>query len=108
MQCPGWRWDGGDDRTGPMATEVTGPAGLTSQCSPGRAWSGCPFPFEGSTVLFRGRCASAIREWAAQCHRTDIGHAAQHRTVVGMASLGELAEQRRGVIPRRVMAWIHF
>jgi hypothetical protein len=25
MQCPGWCWDGGDGRTGLMATEVTGP-----------------------------------------------------------------------------------
>jgi hypothetical protein len=39
MQCPGWCWDGGDGRTGPMATEVTGPTGLTSRRSPVRAWS---------------------------------------------------------------------
>jgi hypothetical protein len=33
-------------------------------------------------------------------------HAAQRRTVAGMASSRELAEQCRGVIPRRVLAWI--
>jgi hypothetical protein len=108
MQCSRWCWDGGDGRTGPTATEVTGPAGLTSTSwrSPGQAWNRRPSPFEGSAVLFRGRDASIIREWAAQCHGTDTGHAAQRRTVIGMASPGELAEQRRGVIPRRVVAWI--
>jgi hypothetical protein len=39
MQCPGWCWDDGDGRTGPMATEVTGPVGPTSWHSPVRAWS---------------------------------------------------------------------
>jgi hypothetical protein len=32
----------------------------------------------------------------AQCHRVVAGHAAQRRTVAGMASRGELAEQCRG------------
>jgi hypothetical protein len=104
MQCPGWCCDGGDGRTGPTATEVTGPTGLMSRHSRG---IDVRSPFEGSTVLFRGCDASAVREWAAQCHRTDTGHAAQRRTVAGMASSGELAEQRRGMIPRRVVAWIH-
>jgi hypothetical protein len=65
-----------------------------------------PPPFEGSAVLFQGRGASTVREWAAQCHGTDTGHAAQRRTVAGMASPEELAEQRRGVIPRCVVACI--
>jgi hypothetical protein len=36
-ECPGWRRNGGDGRTRPTATEVTGPAGLTSRCSPQQA-----------------------------------------------------------------------
>jgi hypothetical protein len=43
----------------------------------------------------------AVREWAAQCHEADTGLTAQRRTMAGMALPGELAEQRRGVIPRR-------
>jgi hypothetical protein len=39
MQWPGWRRDGGDGRTGPMATEVTAPTVLTSWRSLVRAWS---------------------------------------------------------------------
>jgi hypothetical protein len=77
MQCPGWCHDGGDGRTGPTATEVTGPAGLTSRRSPGQAWNRRPPPLEGFAVLFRGCGASAVREWVAQCHRTDADHAAQ-------------------------------
>jgi hypothetical protein len=48
----------------------------------------------------------AVREWAVQCNGTNTGHAAQRRTMAGMTSPGELAEQRRSVIPRRVVAWI--
>jgi hypothetical protein len=107
MQCPGCCWDGGDGRTGLMATKVTGPAGLTSQRSPGQTWSRRPSLFEGSAVLFRGRDASAVREWAAQSRGTDTGHAAQCRTVAGIASPGELAEQCRSAIPRRVVARFH-
>jgi hypothetical protein len=58
--------------------------------------------FEGSAVLLRGCCASVVREWVAQGHGADSGLTAQCRTVVGMASPGELAEQRRDMIPRRV------
>jgi hypothetical protein len=47
MQCPGWCRDGGDSRTGPTATEVTGPAGLTSGCSPRQAWNRRLFPLRG-------------------------------------------------------------
>jgi hypothetical protein len=39
MQWPGWRRDGGDGRTGPMATEVTAHTVLTSRRRPVRAWS---------------------------------------------------------------------
>jgi hypothetical protein len=38
---------------------------------------------------------SVVREWVAQCHGVDTGLAAPCRTVAGMASPGELAEQRR-------------
>jgi hypothetical protein len=74
----------------------------------GERGAGVRPPFECSTVLFRGRGASAVREWATQCHRADTGLAAQCRTLAGMASPGELAEQRRGMIPRSVrgVAWI--
>jgi hypothetical protein len=47
MQWPGWRRNGGDGRTGPMVTEVTGPAGPTSQHSPMRAWSSRLPPIRG-------------------------------------------------------------
>jgi hypothetical protein len=47
MQCLGWCRDGGDDRTGPMAMEVTGPAGLMSRRSPGQAWNWRPSPLRG-------------------------------------------------------------
>jgi hypothetical protein len=63
-------------------------------------------PFEGSAVLPRGCGAPAVREWVAQCHGVVADHAAQRRTVAGMASPRELAEQCRGMIPRRVVAWI--
>jgi hypothetical protein len=52
----------------------------------------------------RGRSVLAVREWAAQCRGAYIGLVAQSSTVAGMASPRELAEQRQGVIPRRVMA----
>jgi hypothetical protein len=54
-------------------------------------------------VLLRGRDALAIQEWAAQCHGADTGLVAQSPQWRGWASPRELAEQRRGVIPRRVM-----
>jgi hypothetical protein len=46
----------------------------------------------------------AVLEWAAQCHGADTVLVAQSPTVAGMGSPRELAEQRRGVIPRRVVA----
>jgi hypothetical protein len=63
-------------------------------------------PFEGSAVLFRGCGAPAMREWVAQCHGVVADHAAQRRTLAGIASPWELAEQCRGMIPKRVVAWI--
>jgi hypothetical protein len=54
-------------------------------------------------VLLRGRDALAIQEWAAQCHGADTGLVAQSPQWRGWASPRELAEQCRGVIPRRVM-----
>jgi hypothetical protein len=100
LQCPGWRCGGGDGRTGLMVTEGTRP---TSRHGPVRVQNGRSSPFEGSTVLFRG-CGAP----AAQCRGADSGLTAQYRIVAGMASLGGLAEQRRGVIPRRVRGttWI--
>jgi hypothetical protein len=59
-------------------------------------------PLEGSAVLFRGCGVPAVRDWVAQCHGVDTDLAAQRRTVAGMASPGGLAEQRRGMTPRRV------
>jgi hypothetical protein len=47
MQCPGWCWDGGDGRTGPMATEVTSPVGPASRRSPVRVWSSRPSSIRG-------------------------------------------------------------
>jgi hypothetical protein len=64
-------------------------------------------PFEGSVVLFRGCGAPAVREWVVQCRGAIADHAAQRRTVAGMAAPRELAEQWRGMIPGRVVAWIH-
>jgi hypothetical protein len=47
MQFLGWCWGGGDGRTGLMATEVIGHAGLTSRRSPVRAWSSRPSSLRG-------------------------------------------------------------
>jgi hypothetical protein len=51
----------------------------------------------------RGCGALAVQEWAAQCHGADTGLVAQFPTVVGMGPPRELAVQRQGMIPRRVM-----
>jgi hypothetical protein len=107
MQWLGWRrgrrgWshradgDGGDQSHRPDVT----PLSLNGRGVVVR------LPFEGSAVLFRGCGASAVRDWVAQCHGVVADPAAQHCTVVGTASPGELSEQCRGVIPRRVVAWI--
>jgi hypothetical protein len=107
MQWPRWRWgrggwshsadgDGGDRSRRPDVTTLS---------LHGRGVVVC-LPFKGSTVLFRACGASAVWEWVAQCHGVVADPAAQRCTVAGMASPGELAEQCRGVIPRRVVAWI--
>jgi putative intracellular protease/amidase len=75
---------------------------------PGGHGAGVRPPFEGSAILFRGCGVSAVREWAAQCHRANTGIAAQCRTMAAMASPGELAEQRRGMIPGRVRGAVWF
>jgi hypothetical protein len=54
----------------------------------------------------RGRDVLAVLEWAAQCHGVDTGLVSQPPTVAGWAPPRELVVQRRGVIPRRVMAWL--
>jgi hypothetical protein len=51
----------------------------------------------------RGRGALAIHEWAAQGHGANTGLIAQPPKCWGWASPRELAEHRRGMIPRRVM-----
>jgi hypothetical protein len=100
-----WRCSGWDGRTGLMVTAGSRP---TSRHGPARVRNRRPSPFEGSAVLFRGCGVPAVREWVAQCRGVDPGLTAQRRTAAGMASPGELAEQRWGVIPRRVkgVAWI--
>jgi hypothetical protein len=57
-------------------------------------------------VRIRGCGAPAVREWVVQCRGAVADHAAQRRTVAGMAAPRELAEQCRCMIPRRVVAWI--
>jgi hypothetical protein len=77
------------------------PASLTSRSDPAESRE------EGSRVRpapLRGRGAFAVQEWAAQCHGVDTGLVAQSSQWRGWASPRELVEQRRGVIPRRVMA----
>jgi hypothetical protein len=78
-----------------MVTEGMRLTDPTSRHGPVRAWNRRPSPFKGSTVLFRGCGAPAVREWVAQCRGADTGLTAQRRTVAGMASPGGLAEQRR-------------
>jgi hypothetical protein len=92
----GWGWPHRTDSDGDGT-----PAGLTSRSDPTESRE------EGSRVLpgpLRGRAALAVQEWAAQCHGTDTGLVAQSPQWRGWASPREWAEQRRGVIPRRVMA----
>jgi hypothetical protein len=48
----------------------------------------------------------AVQEWVVQCRGVVADQAAQRRTMAGMAAPRELAEQCRGMIPRRVVAWI--
>jgi hypothetical protein len=64
----------------------------------GRGTVVCP-PFEGSAVLLRGCCTSAVREWVAHGRGGDPRFTAKCRIVMGMATPGELTEQRRDMIP---------
>jgi hypothetical protein len=107
MQCPGWCWGrrGWSHRADGDGSDRSRRPDVTAMSLRGRGVV-VRLPFEGSAVIFRGCGASAVREWVAQCHGVVAGHAAQRRIVAGMASSGELAEQCRGVIPRRVVAWI--
>jgi hypothetical protein len=55
-QWPGWRPDGGDGRIGPMVTEVTATAGLTSRRSSVQSWS-------NRAPSLRGLCRPFPRVW---------------------------------------------
>jgi hypothetical protein len=102
LQCPGWRHNGGDGRTGAEVTEKTHPAGLTSRHRPARAQGRHPYLFWG----FR-RPPSRGATWgpyeSGRHSVTELTPALPHssRTVPRMAAQGELAEQRRDMIPRR-------
>jgi hypothetical protein len=77
------------------------PAGLTSRFDPAESQE------EGSRVRpapLQERGALAVLEWAAQCRGADTGLVVQFPQWQGWAPPRELAEQRRGVIPRRVVA----
>jgi hypothetical protein len=52
----------------------------------------------------RGRGALAVLEWSAQCHGAGTGLVVQSPQWQGWAPPRELAEQRRGVIPGRLVA----
>jgi mono/diheme cytochrome c family protein len=57
------------------------PTGLTSRFNPAESRE------KGSRVQLaplQGRGVFAVREWAAQCHGADSGHAAQFPAVAGM------------------------
>jgi hypothetical protein len=106
MQCPGWCWDGGDVRTGPVATEVTAPAGLTSRHSLVRAWSSRPSPF-------RGLHRPLLRVW--RVGRTGVDDAMSRdcrrpcRTAShsgGDGPIGGVGGTVLGHDSRRVVAWI--
>jgi hypothetical protein len=59
MQWPGWCLDDGDGRTGPMVTEATIPAGLSSRRRPVQSWSSRASSLRGLYRPFsRLRCAS--------------------------------------------------
>jgi hypothetical protein len=105
MQCPGWCWDSGDGRTGPMATEVTGPAGLTSRRSPVRAWSSRPSPLRGLRhPLSRARCISRTgvggivsRDCCRPCRKTSHSGGDGFTGGVGRIVPGRDSQACRGV-----------
>jgi hypothetical protein len=92
------------EREWPHRTDSDGdgtPAGLTSRSDPAESRE------EGSRVRpapLRGCGAFAVQESVAQCHGADTGLVTQSPQWQGWASPRELAEQRRGVIPRHAMA----
>jgi hypothetical protein len=97
------RWDG---CTGPMTTEVTGPAGLTSRRSPVRVWSSRPPSLRGlrrplSRVRRVGRMRvgdTVPRDSRRPCRR--VSHSGGDGLTGGVGGIV------LGVIPRRVVAWI--
>jgi hypothetical protein len=80
------------------------PAGLTSWSDPAESREEGP---RVQPASLRGRGALTVQEWAAQCHGADTGLVAQSPKWRGWASPRELTEQRRGVIPRRMMARLY-
>jgi hypothetical protein len=89
--------------------EETRPAGLTSRHSHGQAWNRRPSPL--SRVPPSSFEGMARRPYESGRHSVaELTPASPHSIVQwrGWPHRGELAEQRRGVIPRRVRgaAWV--
>jgi hypothetical protein len=105
MQWPGWRRDGGDGRTGPMATEVTAPTGLTSRCSPVRAWSSRSSPLRGlrrpfsrvQRVSRTGVGGTVPRGCCWSCRTASHSGGDGLTGGVGRAMLGRDSQARRGM-----------
>jgi hypothetical protein len=102
LQCPGWRHSGGDVHTGPKVTEETCITGPTSWCCPARARGRHPYLFRGFHRPL-SRCTTWGSYGSGWHSVTELTLAFPHssRTVPRMAAQGELAEQRRDVMPRR-------
>jgi hypothetical protein len=106
MQCPGWCWDGGDGRTGPMAMEVSGLASLMSRRSLVRAWSsrlshllGLRRPLLRARRISRTGVGGTVSwECRLPCRTTS------HRGGDGLT--GGVRRTVPGAIPRRFVAWI--
>jgi hypothetical protein len=100
MQWPGWRCDGGDDRTGLMATEVTPPAGLTSRRRPVRAQSSRASSLRGFRRPFsRVRCAgrTGVSGYSAAGRLLTTPHSVAQWQGVGGAVAGHDSQARSGV-----------
>jgi hypothetical protein len=102
LQYSGWRYSGGDGRTGSTVTEETHSTGSTSWRRSVRARGRRLYPSRGFRCpLSRG---AACRPYGSGQHSvTKLTPALPHRspTVPGMASRGGLAEQHWDTIPRR-------
>jgi hypothetical protein len=102
LQYSGWRYSGGDGRTGPTVTEETRSTGSTSRRRPVRARGRRLYPSRGfRRPLSRG---AACRPYGSRQHNvTELTLAFPHSspTVPGMASRGGLVEQHRDTVPRR-------